>query len=272
MSPRPKSVRKVLSAPPAGAFVPKDSVPAGEVCLHIEEYEALRLCDYLMLTQQQASLRMGVSRPTFTRIYASARSKIATALAQGLMLRISGGTAFKDGAWFRCLGCGAVFNNINPHLRDEDKLCPVCYGADKCTIMQEHLESNQYTTIMKKIVLPTREGRIDDHFGHCEYYTVFTVDADNKVVSVQEMPSPQGCGCKSNVASIFQEMGVTLMLAGNMGMGALNKLNAHGVEVIRGCSGEIMQVLQAYLAGTLKDSGESCSHHHGDGDHQCPNH
>lgn len=24
----------------------------------------------------------------------------------------------------------------------------------------------------KKIAIPTREGMIDDHFGHCAYYTV----------------------------------------------------------------------------------------------------
>ena len=28
----------------------------------------------------------------------------------------------------------------------------------------------------KKIAIPTREGMIDDHFGHCAYYTVFTLD------------------------------------------------------------------------------------------------
>ena len=27
---------------------------------------------------------------------------------------------------------------------------------------------------MKKIAIPTREGMVDDHFGHCAYYTVVT--------------------------------------------------------------------------------------------------
>ena len=26
--------------------------------------------------------------------------------------------------------------------------------------------------MMKKIAIPTREGMIDDHFGHCAYYTI----------------------------------------------------------------------------------------------------
>ena len=51
------------------------------------------------------------------------------------------------------------------------------------------------------------------------------------------------------------------MLAGNMGMGAYNKLSAHGITVIRGCQGKVDDVLKAYLNGELKDSLESCDHH-----------
>ena len=29
---------------------------------------------------------------------------------------------------------------------------------------------------MKLIAIPTRDGMVDDHFGHCAYYTVVTLD------------------------------------------------------------------------------------------------
>lgn len=45
---------------------------------------------------------------------------------------------------------------------------------------------------MKKIALPTRNGLIDDHFGHCEFYTIFTVDEENRIARTQVLPSPQG--------------------------------------------------------------------------------
>ena len=83
--------------------------------------------------------------------------------------------------------------------------------------------------MMKKIAIPTREDMVDDHFGHCAYYTVVTLDEQNQIVNKERLDSPEGCGCKSNIASVMQEMGITLMLAGNMGMGAYNKLSAHGV-------------------------------------------
>ena len=110
-----------------------------------------------------------------------------------------------------------------------------------------------------KIALPTRDGRIDDHFGHCHHYTIYTVEG-KQIISTEELPSPEGCGCKSGIAADLQKMGVGVMLAGNMGDGALNKLAAHGIKVIRGCKGDIETVIRSYLTGFILDSGVSCSH------------
>lgn len=48
-----------------------------------EEVEVIRLCDLERLTQEQAGVKMGVSRGTVQRILTIARKKIATALTQG---------------------------------------------------------------------------------------------------------------------------------------------------------------------------------------------
>lgn len=123
---------------------------------------------------------------------------------------------------------------------------------------------------MTKIAIPTRDNQVDNHFGHCDHYTIFTISDGRQVVSSERLDSPQGCGCKSNIASVMQQMGITIMLAGNMGMGAFNKLSQHDIKVIRGCSGDINDVLNAYLAGTLSDSAESCSHHDCEDHHHTP--
>ena len=57
---------------------------------------------------------------------------------------------------------------------------------------------------MKKIAIPTREDMVDDHFGHCAYYTVVTLDEQNQIVNQERLDSPEGCGCKSNIASVMQ--------------------------------------------------------------------
>lgn len=117
-----------------------------------------------------------------------------------------------------------------------------------------------------KIAIPTRDNVVDDHFGHCEYYTLFTIDDHNEVTGSQFMASPEGCGCKSDIASLLRRMDVTLMLAGNMGGGALNTLNASGIDVIRGCQGDVNQVVKDYLSGKIEDTGEACHAHEG---HSC---
>ena len=123
---------------------------------------------------------------------------------------------------------------------------------------------------MLKVAIPTRGNLVDDHFGHCEMYTIFTTDENNKIIKSEILPSPQGCGCKSNIAYDLKQIGVSVMLAGNMGGGALNVLNNQGINVVRGCSGDVKKVAEDYLQGQIVDSGEGCHHHdHSSGDHQC---
>jgi predicted Fe-Mo cluster-binding NifX family protein len=116
-----------------------------------------------------------------------------------------------------------------------------------------------------KIALPSKNSRIDDHFGHCEYFSVFTVNEKNDIISEETVGSPAGCGCKSNIAQTLSLMGVKILLAGNMGEGAVNVLANNGIKVIRGCSGEIKTVIKNYLDGKLVDSGIMCHEHH----HEC---
>jgi predicted Fe-Mo cluster-binding NifX family protein len=123
-----------------------------------------------------------------------------------------------------------------------------------------------------KIAVPvTSDNYIDGHFGHCDSYNVFTVSDKNEITSVNNIKSPQGCGCKSNIAGTLAENGVTVMLAGGIGGGAINVLNYNGIEVIRGCSGPAEEVVKLYLSGLVEDSGSSCQqhehHHHGDNHH-----
>ena len=60
--------------------------------LTVEEYEALRLMDYLGLNQEEAAAQMGVARTTVQRIYAQARRKLAVFLVEGRPLQIGGGS------------------------------------------------------------------------------------------------------------------------------------------------------------------------------------
>lgn len=91
--PRPFKNRCVNVQPLSVVYKPA-GVPTRDlqwVTLHLDEFETIRLLDHQGLDQQQAAEAMGISRPTVTRIYASARQKIAAALTLGQAICIEGG-------------------------------------------------------------------------------------------------------------------------------------------------------------------------------------
>jgi predicted Fe-Mo cluster-binding NifX family protein len=70
---------------------------------------------------------------------------------------------------------------------------------------------------------------------------------------------------------MLKGQGVNIILVGNLGQGAINKINSKGIVLIRGCSGDINTVVKDYLAGKIKDELTVCREH-GDGSehgHQC---
>ena len=62
-----------------------------EIVLSIEGLEAIRLSDFEGLDQENAAIRMNVSRQTFGRILTEARRIVADALVMGKVLLIEGG-------------------------------------------------------------------------------------------------------------------------------------------------------------------------------------
>jgi predicted Fe-Mo cluster-binding NifX family protein len=119
-----------------------------------------------------------------------------------------------------------------------------------------------------KIAVPvTSDKYIDSHFGHCESYGVYTISEKKEITEVKTVKSPQGCGCKSDIAAVLAADGVKVLLAGGIGGGAINVLNNNGIEVIRGCSGKAEDVVRLYINGLVSDSGSSCNHHNKDHQH-----
>lgn len=129
MSPRHKRIRKILNIPLMKGFRPYGNQILQEekrelITLYYEEYEAIRLCDYEGKNHCEASELMQISRPTFTRVYAEARKKIAQAFVEGKQILIEGGKVYFDSDWYHCTGCTCHFNN--PDKEREVLVCPLC--------------------------------------------------------------------------------------------------------------------------------------------------
>jgi len=117
------------------AFLPNVTYfkPAGiplraleEVRLSVEEAEAIRLKDLEGLEQEQGAEKMNISRPTFQRVLAAARQKIADALLHGKAIRIEGGHF--ELAWrrFRCLNGHEWDVPCEVMAGGPPKVCPAC--------------------------------------------------------------------------------------------------------------------------------------------------
>ncbi|HBX52548.1 MAG: hypothetical protein A2275_12845 [Bacteroidetes bacterium RIFOXYA12_FULL_35_11] len=140
--PRPKINRKMVTPPKFKGFKPygyyaEEQAP---VSMLFEEYETIRLCDYELLSQSEVAQFMGVSRPTVTRIYESARRKVAIAFSEARSIVIEGGNVFFDSNWFHCKNCKSHFNNPENHKK---LICPVC--DSKSVLPVNHAQNNLTT-------------------------------------------------------------------------------------------------------------------------------
>ncbi len=79
-----------LGVPPIiNGFMPWPQRNPEPIFIDPAELEALRLVDLEGLSQEEAGIRMGVSRGTVWRILQSARRKIAQALTEGRPLQVT---------------------------------------------------------------------------------------------------------------------------------------------------------------------------------------
>jgi len=110
--PRPKRIRKMTNPPHFKGFRPIGLTEENNpVILNYEEYEAIRLSDFELYGQVEAAQIMDVSRPTYARIYESARRKVAQAFVLGKVIVFEGGKVYFDSEWYYCHFCGCYFNH-----------------------------------------------------------------------------------------------------------------------------------------------------------------
>ena len=114
---RPFKTKIIGEKPKVDEFKPR-GIPSNKLekeYLSLDEFEAVRLADYLGMEHEEAAALMEISRPTFTRLIEKARSKVAKALIEGKSLIFEGGdVVFKERP--RCSFCGGEVP-VNPPFR-----------------------------------------------------------------------------------------------------------------------------------------------------------
>jgi predicted DNA-binding protein (UPF0251 family) len=134
--PRQKRHRKIEQPPGFKGYMPYGNLrgKTDHIDLLYEEYEAIKLADYDLMNHLEASKIMGVSRPTFARIYEAARRKIAKALVETRQIKSVCGFASFEESWHICDKCHARFTL--PDQVDTEH-CPICKSTNIQSIIPQ---------------------------------------------------------------------------------------------------------------------------------------
>ncbi|KPK96897.1 MAG: hypothetical protein AMJ95_11800 [Omnitrophica WOR_2 bacterium SM23_72] len=90
---RPKKYRIIHQDPKISQFSPRGRPGRpDEVNLSMDEFEAIRLADYIGFNQQEAAKSMRISQQTFSRILRKAHKLLANGLISGATIKIQGGS------------------------------------------------------------------------------------------------------------------------------------------------------------------------------------
>ncbi len=120
-----------------------------------------------------------------------------------------------------------------------------------------------------KIAVTYENGSIFQHFGHTEYFKVYTVE-DGTVTS-EEIVTSGGSG-HGALAGLLADIGADVLICGGIGGGAQRALANAGVTLYAGNSGITDLAVAKFIAGKLEQVSEAnCGHHHGE-DHDCSDH
>lgn len=150
-------------------------------------------------------------------------------------------------------------------------------ALESAILLQTNIEKLKGDKIMK-ICIPTSEGKLCGHFGHCDSFTFAEINPETKeILNIEERVPEEGISCQS--AAWISEQGASKVLAGGIGGRPLMMFAQNGIEVVAGCPElPIKEILEKYLSNTLETGENACGgeghdhhhchgHHHGEGHH-----
>lgn len=111
-----------------------------------------------------------------------------------------------------------------------------------------------------RIAIPVADGRLAQHFGHCQQFALVDVDTETGTIigTSMETPPPHEPGV---IPKWVADQKVQLVLAGGMGAKAQTMFTDAGVRVVTGCPAENPdELVNKYMSGTLSTGANACDH------------
>lgn len=98
------------------------------------------------------------------------------------------------------------------------------------------------------------DANVDSRFGRCPYFVI--VDSETmefNSISNDSINAAHGAGIQA--AQTVANIGVNVVITGNVGPNAFNVLSASGIKIVTGASGNIREAVEKYKKGQLKEVG-----------------
>lgn len=108
-----------------------------------------------------------------------------------------------------------------------------------------------------KLAVATEGKQVSAHFGRCPSYTIVDIK-DGQIVSKQRIPNP---GHEPGfLPGYLAQRGVRCVIAGGAGPRAKSLFGEQGIEIITGVNGDVDNVVEDFMNGTLKTGVDACDH------------
>ena len=98
------------------------------------------------------------------------------------------------------------------------------------------------------------DAEVDSRFGRCPYFVI--VDSETmKFDAVANDSSSAAHGAGIQAAQTVVNLGVKVVITGNVGPNAFNVLSATGIKIVTGASGSVREAVEKYEKGELEEVG-----------------
>jgi len=146
------------------------------------------------------------------------------------------------------------YNKQSPTAQALNNAFEPLLGSDK------QIATNKKENSKMRIAIPLFEGKLSQHFGHCEKFAVIdTGDNANSISNREDLTPP------AHEPGVLPKwlggMGVNVIIAGGMGQRAQQLFAQNQIEVVVGAPADSPESLvSAYLSKTLVSGENLCDH------------
>lgn len=110
-----------------------------------------------------------------------------------------------------------------------------------------------------RVAITEENNQVFQHFGRTKTFMIYDIDKQNNITHQCELFC-DGVG-HGALVNVLVDAGVDVVICGGLGMPMYNNLIRHNIQVYGGVEGDVDEVIQDFLHGSLDYDPEAAQHH-----------